>query len=287
MRTRRGPFAGQIVVVTAAGSGIGRATAQAFGRAGARVHLVDVAPQRVTEASAELVAAGHSASPHVVDCTDADQVASLAAKIFHDEGRVDVLQNGVGALLAAPAETLSAQDWHRAIDTNIGSVINGIAAFLPAMLEQGGGGHIVNVASVAGLVGFPYVAPYCATKFALVGLSEALALELAGRVGVTAVCPGMVRSNLVADGQLRLPGRWAELFDWAFANLAADPDRVARAILRAVARNDSLVTPAPLLPQLWRLKRLAGPGFSRGAQGATRLARWLGSLTTQTDPPKQ
>ncbi|MBW2453685.1 MAG: SDR family oxidoreductase [Deltaproteobacteria bacterium] len=275
-------FNDRVVVVTAAGSGIGRATAKAFAQAGARVHLVDVVPDRVAEATTELTAAGRRATGHVVDCTSSEAVAELAAEVVAAEGRVDVLQNGVGALLAAPAEELSAADWHRHIDLNIGSVVNGIAAFLPVMLEGRGRSHIVNIASVAGLVGFPYTAPYCATKFAIVGLSEALSFELAGRgIGVTAVCPGMVRSNLVADGQLRLPGPWPALFDWAYAHLAADPERVAQAVLRAVARNESLVTPAPLLPLLWRLKRLGGPQFLRGAREATRLAQWLGSLRTR------
>ncbi len=277
-------FRDRVVVVTAAGSGIGRATATAFAQAGSRVHLVDIAAQRLAEATSELTAAGHRATGHVVDCTQSAELANLATEIMGAEGRVDILQNGVGALLAAPAERISAQDWHHAIDLNIGSVVNGIAAFLPVMLEGRKRSHIVNIASVAGLVGFPYTAPYSATKFAIVGLSEALSFELAGRgVGVTAVCPGMVRSNLVTDGQVRLPGPWPALFDWAYAHLAADPDRVAQSVLRAVARNESLVTPAPLLPLLWRLKRLGGPRFLQGAREATRLAQWLGSLGP---PPK-
>jgi short-subunit dehydrogenase len=157
------------------------------------------------------------------------------------------------------------------------SAVHGTQLFLPRMLAQGGGAHIVNIASVAGLVAFPYTAPYSATKFALVGMSQALSCELWGSgISVTVVCPGMVRSRLVTDGTLRLPDPWPRIFDRAYATLADDPDRIARAILRAVERDQPLVVPATLLPQLWRLERLGGGAFHRGARQLTRALRGLG-----------
>jgi len=99
-------------------------------------------------------------------------------------------------------------------------------------------------------------------------------------VGVTAVCPGMVRSNLVADGALDLPDPWPRVFDKAYALIADDPSRIADAVLRAVRRDDPLVVPATLLPQLWYLERLAGRRFHRGARGLTGTLRRVGGWIT-------
>jgi len=270
-------FQHKVAVITAAGSGIGRSTALALGRRGARLHLLDVHAERVAQVAGELSAMGVSAQGHVVDCTDADLLCAVADAIYARDGRVDLLQNGVGVLLAAPLAELTLDDWRRVVEVNLMSAIYGTQIFVPRMLAQGGGGHLVNVASVAGLVAFPYTAAYSTTKFALVGMSQALSCELAGSgVGVTVVCPGMVRSRLIADGVLRLPEPWPRIFDRAYATVADDPDRIAQAILRAVERNQPLAVPATLLSQLWRLQRLSGGGFHRGARSLTRTLRELG-----------
>jgi hypothetical protein len=155
-------------------------------------------------------------------------------------------------------EEVTLEDWKRAIDANLWSVVHGVHAFVPRMLRQGGRARLVNIASVEGLVGFPYTSPYSATKFAVVGLSESLSGELYGKgITVTAVCPGMVRSNLIADGILRLPGRWRQRFDWSYKHLAPGPDRLARRILRAAERGEGLVVPSAGFAQVWRAKRAA------------------------------
>ena len=273
-------FQGAVAVVTGAGSGIGRSTALALGRRGARVHVVDRDGDRANAVCREL---GDSGSAHPIDCTDADAMAALVEAVYAQDGRVDLLQNGVGVLVAAPVTELTIADWRRVMDVNLMSAVHGTQLFLPRMLAQGRGplggkGQIVNIASIAGLVAFPYTAPYSASKFALVGMSQALSCELAGTgIGVTVVCPGMVRSRLIADGTLRLPDPWPRIFDRAYATIAEDPDRIARAILRAVERDQPLVVPALLLPQLWRLERLGGGAFHRGARQLTRSLRGLGS----------
>jgi NAD(P)-dependent dehydrogenase (short-subunit alcohol dehydrogenase family) len=270
-------FRDKVVVVTGAGSGIGRSTALAFAREAASVHVVDVAAERVAQVCAEIAALGQRGHGHVVDCADAGAVHELAQRLEREHGGVDVVQNGVGVLVAASARELSSQDWQRALAINLGSVVNGVTAFLPGMLERGRRAHIVNIASVAGLVAFPYTAPYSASKFAIVGLSQSLACELGGSgVGVTVVCPGMVRSSLVADGMMRLPPPWPRVFDLAYARLADSPDDIARAILRAVRDDEPMVVPAAWLPRLWQLERLAGARFHRGARGVVRALRTVG-----------
>jgi NAD(P)-dependent dehydrogenase (short-subunit alcohol dehydrogenase family) len=258
-------FRDRVVVITAAGSGIGRATALAFAREGARLHLVDRRPDRLEQVRAEALTRGSpEAVAHEVDCTDGDAVERLAETVFAAAGRVDVLQNGVGVIVARPVERLRPEDWRWALDQNLWSVVHGVQAFVPRMLAQGGESHLVNIASVAGLVGFPFTAAYSASKAAVVGLSEALCAELHGRgIAVTLVCPGMVRSNLLADGILELPGRWGERLQWVHDHLGPAPEPLAEQILDAVRHRRPLLAPAPGLAGAWYLKRLSAGLYHR------------------------
>lgn len=265
----------KIVVITGAGSGIGRATARAFAEAGARLHVVDVDEQRIVAVAAELGGLGPGVrppEPHVVDCADARAMAALAERIYRSDGRVDVLHSNAGVCVGGPVRELELEDWRLSLDVNVWSVIHGVHFFVPRMIEQGGGGHLVHTASMAGLVGLPLVAPYCASKFAVVGLSEALAAELAAYgICMTVVCPGAVRTNVMRDGRLRLPGRWNERIRRAFDRHSADPARLAEAIVDAVRRERSLLLwPGHMLP-LWLLKRSS---ISLYQTTARRLTSW-------------
>ncbi|MBW2522807.1 MAG: SDR family NAD(P)-dependent oxidoreductase [Deltaproteobacteria bacterium] len=264
----------KVVVVTGAGSGIGRATARAFAAAGARLHLVDVDESRVRTVAAEVGHGGAGREPvaHVVDCGDAGAMRQLAEGIYAADGRVDVLHNNAGVCVGGPVQDLALDDWRWIFDVNVWGVIHGIHFFVPRMIAQGGGGHVVNTASMAGLVGLPMVAPYCASKFAVVGLSEALAAELAAhRIRVTVVCPGAVRTNVMRDGRLRLPGAWGERIRKAFDRHSASPEDLAAAIVEAVERDRSLVLwPGHMWP-LWLLKRTSIPLYHRTAR---RLTAW-------------
>jgi len=147
---------------------------------------------------------------------------------------------------------------------------------VPRMLEQPAGrhrAHVVNIASVAGLVGFPYCAAYSATKAAVVGLSESLTAELHRRgIGVTCVCPGMVRTNLMQDGSLELPGRFGQQLRWFHDHLGPRPEPVAWAILEAVRHDRPLIAPAPGFDGLWWIKRASAGMYNRLARQLMRLA---------------
>jgi len=275
-----GKLDGKIAVVTGAGSGIGKATALDLAACGARVHLVDIDDNRLAGAREACERLGARATSHCLDCTDAAAVTALAETIFAAEGRVDLLQNGVGVLVAAPVEALTEETWRKTIDANLFSVVHAVSAFVPKMLCQGGElSHVINIASFAGLVGFPYTLPYSTSKFAVVGLSEALGAEVFGRgICVTAVCPGMVRSNLVADGTLELPGAWRQVVRRAFDILAAPPERIADSLLRAAQRKRPLVVPAIFLPPLWFAKRAAGEGYLRVVRRLAGQLRRLGQM---------
>jgi NAD(P)-dependent dehydrogenase (short-subunit alcohol dehydrogenase family) len=253
-------YADKVVVVTGAGSGIGRASALAYAAARARVHLVDKSDERLRAASEEIRARGGRATAHALDCTDRDAVEKLAAEIMASEGRVDVLQNGVGLLVTGACHEIGEDQWRRALEVNLMSVVYALGAFVPHLVRQGGRAHVVNIASLAGLVPFPYTAAYSASKAAVVGLSEAASMELWHRgIFVTLVCPGAVRTRIIEDGLLSLPGESAQGIREGFDRFAASPDRVAARILRAVRRRRSLVLATPSMGPLWWLKRLV-PG---------------------------
>lgn len=261
-----------VVVVSGAGSGIGLASARAYGAAGARLHLLDIRGERVEAAVEELRRAGVTAEAHALDCGDAEAMAEVAARVLEGSGRVDLVQNGAGMLVAGPVEQIPLEQWEQVVQVNLWSVIHGVRAFLPALLknppQRGHRGWIVNIASFAGLLAFPFTVPYSTTKFAVVGLSEALSLELHSRgVGVTAVCPGAVKTRLMADGAVALPGERARrVIARGFDQFSASPEAIAGAILHGVRRGDPLLVPSPWLGGLWRLRRLGQGGVHRLSQ---------------------
>lgn len=263
----------KVVVITGAGSGIGLATAGAFAAAGARLHLVDIDAERLEVAAEQLSCSAPSVVTHLVDCADGAAVEQLAESVYERDGRVDVLHNNAGVCVGGPVEQVALSDWQWIVGVNLWGVIHGVHAFVPRMIRQGGGGHLVNTASMAGLVGLPMVVPYSTTKFAIVGLSEALDAELCAHgIRVTVVCPGAVRTELMRDGRLRLPGKWADRIQRAFVRHSASPERLADQIVAAVRRERSMVISAGHMLPLWLLKRSSLSLYQRTARTLTTLA---------------
>lgn len=267
-------FKDRVVVITGAGSGIGRATAHAFSELGAWVHVVDVAPSRAEAVAAELRLMGRQAWSHVVDVRDADALATLAQTIYTQHDRVDVLINNAGVGHGGFVQELSLEDWKWVLDTNLWGVIHGIHAFVPRLIDQGTPCHIVNTASIAGLVGIPSMAPYCASKFAIVGLSESLGAELAPHgISVTAVCPGIINTDIIAGAKFgdSVENSRGRVVDY-YRKHGISADRVASDIVKAVRRERPVqLTIGSAYPVLW-LKRLS-PRLFRGA--ASLAARTL------------
>jgi NADP-dependent 3-hydroxy acid dehydrogenase YdfG len=248
-------FENKHVLITGAGSGIGRETAFAFAESGAALELVDIAVEGLERTALLCRNLGATAHAHVVDVSDAQAMKGLAERVHARAGALDVLMNNAGVGVAGDfvGTELSAWDW--AIAINVKGVVHGCHFFLPNMIARGGGGHVVNVASAAGLVAPRGMSVYATTKFAVVGLSESLRAELAQhRIGVTTLCPGVIDTPIVRNA--RRTGTLAE--DEGFNERVATlyhkrnygPDRVAKAVLDAV-RNDRSVV--PVAPEAWAM----------------------------------
>lgn len=190
----------KVAVITGAAGGIGLGMARACLDRGMRVVIADLDAARVAETAEQLRSAGASIAAHACDVRDSAQVETLRDTALSRMGRVDLVCNNAGVGLARPVAECGRADWELLFDVNVTGVANGIRAFLPHLIDQGAG-HISATASLSGLVGDPDLVIYNGTKFAVVGIMEGLALELArDHPGVTAsvVCPGPVATDLIA-----------------------------------------------------------------------------------------
>lgn len=185
----------KVAVVTGGGSGIGRASAIELARRGARLVVSDVDAERAEAVAGEI---GEQATWCRCDVTSTDDLAGARDLTLEAFGRVDIVMNNVGVLAVGDPPDIPFEAWQRVVDVNLFGVVRSNGVFLPGLLAQGSG-HIVNTASTAGLLpyGFDRL-PYTATKHAIVGLSEALAIYLRPRgIGVSCLCPAGVMTNIV------------------------------------------------------------------------------------------
>jgi NAD(P)-dependent dehydrogenase (short-subunit alcohol dehydrogenase family) len=253
-------FAGKIVVVTGAGSGIGRSSARLFSRLGAKVHVADINAASAEAVVAEITATGAAAVAHTVDCTDPDAIEALAAAIYAEDGRVDVLHSNAGIGHAGDIDQTTIDDWQRVIGLGLLGVAYVAQVFIPRLMAQGGRPSIVNTASMAGLVAAPRMAPYCASKFGVVGLSESLNAELSPHgIHVAAVCPGIIDTPITESAIMR--GEPAEKRQQAidfYRKRGASPDQVAEAVVTAVRKRKLIQTvPVSHVMPAWVVKRVS------------------------------
>lgn len=270
-------FGGQLVLVTGAGSGIGRATAFAFAESGARVVAVD----RDTESAARTAELARligapEAWAETVDVSDEQAMEKLAAKVAAEYGVVDVLVNNAGIGLSGSFFDTTPEDWKKVLDVNLWGVIHGCRLFGKQMADRGQGGHIVNTASAAAFQPSKVLPAYSTSKAAVLMLSECLRAELSGQgIGVSAICPGLVNTNITSTAHFtgvdaaeekRRQKKSARLY--GMRNYP--PEKVADAILRAVVRNEAVV---PVTPE------------ARGAHLMSRFAPRALRAMARLEPP--
>jgi len=261
MKSGTEPFAGAVAVVTGAGSGIGRATARLLAQLGAKVHCADIDAETAERVARDI----GTAVAHRLDVSDAAAVEAFAARVFDEDGFVDILHNNAGIGHAGDTEHTTMEDWRRVIDVNLLGVAYGVAAFVPRMLHQDRGAHIVNTASGLGPAPAARMAPYCASKFGVVGMSEALNAELAPRgIHVTALCPGVINTAISATSIMRgdMSARQERAMDF-YRTVGVAPEAVAEAVVEAV-RKRKLIQPVPVkhVAPGWLLHRIS-PRFQQ------------------------
>jgi len=184
-------------VITGGGRGIGAATARLLASEGASVVVSARSTSEIEAVAAELTEAGHRALAIPCDVADPNDVAELGERAIEFLGSVDILVNNAGIAHSAPLRSTTLDDWNRLFAVNVTGTFLCTQTFLPAMLERGSG-RIVNVASVAGKMGAPYISAYAASKHAVIGFTRAVAAEVAAKgVTVNAVCPGYVATEMV------------------------------------------------------------------------------------------
>ena len=256
---------GKRVLITGAASGIGRGASIAFAREGCRLILVDIDRPGLDSIEVELCSPGVDCRSYVVDVSSHEQVREMASDLERDFGGVDVLVNVAGVAVVGEMVDTTVEDWEWVIGVNLWGPINTISALLPGMIERENG-HILNVASLGGLVSHGLLLAYCTTKFGLVGLSEALYQQVREHnVHVTAFCPGFSRTPIVEHMAMRgyssdRVSRWVRVLMKSPVTMSAD--RTGDLIVRAVKKQQPLVVTTVLGKFMAALYRLS-PGLVR------------------------
>jgi NAD(P)-dependent dehydrogenase (short-subunit alcohol dehydrogenase family) len=205
-------FKGKTAVVTGAGSGIGRALAGRFAAEGMRVVLADVQEDALQQAHAELREQGVDAIAVRADVRKLEDVQALEHAAVEAFGKVHILCNNAGVGSGGPMGEWTEGDWEWVLGVNLWGVIHGVRAFLPGMIAHGEDGHVVNTASMAGMVAGPFMGPYNVSKFGVVALSETLYHDLRlanAKIGVSVLCPGFVNTN-IGDSARNRPAEYGE-----------------------------------------------------------------------------
>jgi len=258
--TTRRPHDAPTALVTGGASGIGRALAMTLSQTGTMVFVADRQIDLASQVVSAINGTGGRAVAAALDVRSRSQFADLVSTILTSSGRLDYLFNTAGIGVLGHASRFSDADWSDVLDVNLKGVCHGIAAAYPYMTEQGRG-HIVNVASLGGLVPSPLTASYTASKFGVVGLSRALRIEAAQHgVRVSVVCPFIVDTPLLSGGtygRIKQDAESVKKGRRLLYRLAVSPDRLARSVLRQAGRNRAVIVYPRWARLLWHVDRLS------------------------------
>ena len=253
-------FEDAVAIITGGASGIGQALAEELARRGAQVVLADLQIEKAQEVVVQIQNTGGRAKAVKLDVTDFSSVERLVRETVGESGRLDYIFNNAGIAIGCAADNYTIEDWNKIIDINLRGVVNGVQATYKVMIEQGFG-HIVNTASMAGLMPSPLAVAYATTKHAVVGLSKSLRME-ATRLGirVSVLCPGVIRTPILEGGKYgkvlrnipveKVRDMWEEL-------KPMPPDIFAKKALNAIAKNKAIIVVPAFWKILWWLNRLS------------------------------
>ena len=243
------------VLITGAGSGLGRALAFCFAENGWRVACADIRPEKAQDTVRLITGFGVGAMALHVDVGDDASVEEMRDEILAAWDGVDVVINNAGVASAGSVAQTSLDDWRWTLNINLMGVVRGCRAFLPILLEQKRG-HIINIASFAGIANAPRMAAYSASKSGVIALSECLRGELAvsgSPVRVSVVCPAFFQTNLMEHS--RAPEADKAMAKKLMANSGDSADEVAHRIFDGMQRGDFLILPTKAETMRWRIKR--------------------------------
>lgn len=251
----------KVVAITGGAHGIGRATAFAFGDKGAKIFLTDIDEVSLDKTRAELEERGARVESMVVDVRQEREVQAMVDRAIGAMDDLDVLVNNAGVSVSGPAETIPLDDWRWIVDINLWPHVYAIRAALPYFRKKGTG-HLVHVASAAGILGTPGFSAYSMTKFAVYGLAESVAVSLHGtEIGVSVVCPLFVntditeRGRLTVDPDLGIDAASAKSMGREFLRSAGIPaEQVGEAIAAGVEEGRFLILPHPEVLQFAQIK---------------------------------
>ncbi len=252
-----------VTVITGAASGIGRTTAIAMGKLGCRLFLTDINGDGLKKTVDVITRAGGKVClARAFDVGDYQSMASFAKDVHEAYGSLDILINVAGIALYSQIEDILHSDWEKVINVNVWGVIHGLECFVPEMIRAGRGGHIVNVSSAAGILGFPWHILYGGTKHMLVGMSESLRYDLRKHnIGVSVVCPGLVNTELVQTVIIHARTEETDKLRAYAPKMAIAPEKVAASIIQAIRTGKFMVIPSLDIKLFYFVKKSCFPVY--------------------------